>query len=292
LHVEGNQRFGKGCELIEGKKTSAFTLIELLVVIAIITVLIAILIPVLSAVRERANRLKCMSNLRSIGQMMRIYANDNNQHYPRTLYEDGSFSDYFKDEARPDPFVGPNLHENDVTAGMFLLVRYKMLKLENFLCPSSDQELDCVYSSIGEEIPATKRSNFKKTHPGSGTLSYAFANQYPIVARYRGTERDFKHSPSAPSQNAIAADRNDGVDRYRTKNPDAPRADIKAMNSRNHKSEGQNVLFNDGSVQWCTSPFVGYARDHIYTNTGVDPGWPEWAQGRFDSVLLPFLPIP
>jgi len=276
----------------EAKRASAFTLVELLVVIAIIVVLIALLLPVLSGVREQANRVRCASNLRSIGQTMKMYANDNKNQYPRTLYEDGSFSDYFKAEARPDPFVGPNLYENDVTAGMFLLVRSSMLKLENFLCPSSNQELDRVYSSTGDEIPPTKRSNFKMTHPGSGTLSYAFANQYPIVARYRGTERDFKHSPSAPSQNAIAADRNDAVDRYRTKNPDAPREDIKAMNSRNHKSEGQNVLFNDGSVQWCKSPFVGYARDHIFTNTGVDPGWPEWAQGRFDSVLLPFLPIP
>ena len=70
---------------------------------------------------------------------------------------------------------------------------------------------------------------------------------------------------------------------------------MKAMNSRNHKSEGQNVLFNDGSVQWCKTPFVGYARDNIYTRAIVDPNqasalW--YAQGRYDSLLLPFLPIP
>ena len=63
------------------------------------------------------------------------------------------------------------------------------------------------------------------------------------------------------------------------------------MNSRNHKSEGQNVLFNDGHVEWCKTPFVGYARDNIYTP--IDPNVDEWsAQGRYDSVLLPFLPIP
>jgi prepilin-type N-terminal cleavage/methylation domain-containing protein len=277
----------------KGKKRSAFTLIELLVVIAIIAVLIAILIPVLSAIRERANRLKCMANLRYVGQAMKIYAIDNKGQYPRTLYVDGSSPRFFKDEARPDPFAGANLYENDITAGMFLLVRYRMLKLENFLCPSSNQELDRVFSTTGVEISPTQRSNFRLTHPQSATLSYAFANQYPPVAYYGSSVRDFKHCPSAPAQNAIAADRNDGIDRYRTKDPDAPREDIMAMNSRNHRSEGQNVLFNDGSVQWCKTPFVGYARDHIYTFKGMDVGgWPWHAEGKFDSLLLPFLPIP
>ncbi len=275
----------------EGKKQSAFTLVELLLVIAIIAVLIALLIPALSGVREQANRIKCMANLRSIGQAMHLYANDNRNQYPRTIYNDGSFPYSFYDEARPDPFSGPNLHVNDVTAGMFLLVRYRMLKLENFLCPSSNQELDRVFTAGGQEIPPTQRSNFRKTHPGSGTLSYAFANQYPVTHYYRDSLRDFKHSPTAPAENAIAGDRNDGIDRYRTTNPDAPREDIKAMNSRNHRSEGQNVLFNDGSVQWCKTPFVGYARDNIYTTADINVA--EWeAQGRYDSVLLPFLPIP
>jgi prepilin-type N-terminal cleavage/methylation domain-containing protein len=277
----------------KNRLSRGFTLVELLVVIAIIAVLIALLIPALSGVREQANRIKCMTNLRSIGQVMKIYAGDNKNQYPRTLYEDTSFPYFFKDEARPDPFVGPNLHVNDVTAGMFLLVRNRMLKLENFLCPSSNQELDRVFTAGGQEIPPTQRSNFRLTHPQSGTLSYAFASQYPPVYCYPSSVRDFKHSPSAPAQNAIAADRNDGPDRYRTTNPDAPREDIKAMNSRNHRSEGQNVLFNDGSVQWCKTPFVGYARDNIYAFKGIDVGgWPSLAEGRFDSVLLPFLPIP
>jgi hypothetical protein len=68
-----------------------------------------------------------------------------------------------------------------------------------------------------------------------------------------------------------------------------------AMNSRNHKSEGQNVLFNDGSVQWCKTPFVGYARDNIYRQNDTDTTWAAWywtPAGRYDSLLLPMLPIP
>ncbi len=273
----------------ERKHRIGFTLVELMVVIAIVAVLIAILLPALSGVREQAYRVQCASNLRQIGAAMHVYASDNKNQYPRTLYVDGSIAYFFNDEARPDPFTGPNLYANDVTAGMFLLVRYRMLKLQNFLCPSGGQELDRVFSASGPEIPPTQRSNFKRTHPGSGTLSYAFANQYPPVAFPYADQRlyEFKHSPTAPAQNAIAADRNDGIDRYRTTNPDATREDIKAMNSRNHRSEGQNVLFNDGSVQWCKTPFVGFARDNIYTTNGSSQ-W--WAEGRYDSMLLPRIP--
>lgn len=60
----------------------AFTLVELLVVIGIIALLISILLPTLNRAREAARRTKCLANLRSIGQLVQMYANLNKGQIP------------------------------------------------------------------------------------------------------------------------------------------------------------------------------------------------------------------
>lgn len=64
------------------RKTSGFTLIELLTVIAIIGILAAILIPTVGAVRKRALKSQCSSNLHQLGMAINLYVNDNKQKLP------------------------------------------------------------------------------------------------------------------------------------------------------------------------------------------------------------------
>jgi prepilin-type N-terminal cleavage/methylation domain-containing protein/prepilin-type processing-associated H-X9-DG protein len=64
------------------KHPNGFTLVELLVVIAIIALLISILLPALGKARAQANSVNCESNLRSIGQLMNLYASENRGYLP------------------------------------------------------------------------------------------------------------------------------------------------------------------------------------------------------------------
>src|SRR5260221_7198449 len=60
-----------------------FTLVELLVVIGIIALLMALLLPIVGKARESANRVKCASNLRSLGQFIVLFANDHGGRVPQ-----------------------------------------------------------------------------------------------------------------------------------------------------------------------------------------------------------------
>ena len=82
-----------------------------------------------------------------------------------------------------------------------------------------------------------------------------------------------------------------GDDRFKNLKWNVPASDIKSMNSQNHKKAGQNVLYNDGHVIWCDSPFVGIDHHNIYTRAGDTANKRGTPHGKDDTVLLPMFPL-
>lgn len=69
-------------------RISGFTLIELLVVVSIIALLISILLPSLKRSREQARNVKCLSNVRGMGQAGFIFSSDHRDRFQLAAAEE------------------------------------------------------------------------------------------------------------------------------------------------------------------------------------------------------------
>ena len=261
-------------------------------VVAIIALLVAILMPALAHAKELAKRLQCATNLRSIGEAVGVYQATNNDINPAVCKAWENSPGHFGmagvlDKANTHWYGGSdgNYEINGyfqqwpcTAADLYMLVRFVELLPATFLCPSSTEvEMD-IEEAIKNNDLINDWTDLLCFQSGEN-ISYCYNWPY-----YEDTLLDGSSSPKL----GLAADMNpnltgknetDGHKNCTWKGEDDGIRKV-IRNSRNHKRNGQNVLFAGFNVKWCSGakgPLVGIAEDNIYTyNCGDSQGVGCW----------------
>jgi prepilin-type N-terminal cleavage/methylation domain-containing protein len=260
-----------------GDARRGFTLVELLVVIGIIALLVSILLPTLNRARESAKRTMCLANLRSIGQLVTMYANQNKGQIPigssgTTAWAGPAENFYFaRREGSNARLVGLGLIYSAGLLGRPGAVggaETDGSEGEVFYCPSQVEDSDWAYDSLGNpwitKLVAAAKPYTRTSYSSRGTDP---TSPYPpMTATVQGEQGVvFLANAGLPSpvneKGKVVKMMNMARMKSRAIVSDLPLGapSAAALQGRimfSHKV-GVNVLLADGSARWIPRALLG-----------------------------------
>ena len=242
--------FTGACGVAEQASRRRFSLLEVGAVAIAALLLGSITMPALQAARDHQRRLACGDNLRELGLALKSYSNAHHQRFPEIGI--GQNAGLFAVSLREGGYLNDELLH------------------ESLVCPSSElanqvaaRRAAVVVPSRAELMLAPLLVRDRLEHLMAGSFAYRLGyfdeRGLYVVAPDRGSSR-----------HALMAD--------------APTRDGDgALVSNNHGPCGQNVLYEDGHVEFqsCWSPCVS---DHLYLNHDNEVAA---GRGSGDIVLAP-----
>lgn len=220
-------------------------LTEMAAIAASVMLLAGILVPTLGFARQKYWQKKCGMQLSNFFQGLSNYISDHDGRQPSIATTAGA----------PWWKVGYQGQENQSnTRRIYLLVIDSYVSPSDFICPSNkaSRNLQIESSKVRtyKDFPDRNYVTYSFQISCSQTQSGKLLCRKPIMADLNPL---FEELPTYDSQFKVRLDKR-----------------LLTINSSNHNSRGQNVLFGDGRVEFRTTRYTGITQDDIFTLQDTD----------------------